>query len=83
MRYFFYILHSESIDKYYIGHTHNIEERICKHNTDHKGFTGHKKDWILVYYEEFESKSEAYFRERQVKNWKSKTKILKLIIKIN
>ena len=63
MKYFFYILYSESINKYYIGHTSNIDERIRKHNTDHKGFTGHKNDWELVYSEEFESKSDAYFRD--------------------
>ena len=63
MSYFFYILYSVSINKYYIGHTSNIDERIRKHNTDHKGFTGHKNDWELVYSEEFQSKSEAYFRD--------------------
>ncbi len=81
MEYYFYILYSESIDKYYIGHTNNIDERIRKHNTNHKGFTGHKNDWNLVYIEEFESKSEAYYRERTAKSWKSKTKLIELINK--
>ncbi len=79
MSYIFYILYSESVAKYYIGHTNNIDERIRKHNTNHKGFTGCVNDWKVVYFEEFESKSEAYFRERQVKSWKSKTKIIELI----
>jgi len=83
MKYFFYILYSGIIDKYYIGHTNTIEERILKHNTNHKGFTGHKCDWRIVYSEVFDSKSEAYFRERQVKKWKSKTKIIDLIKKRN
>jgi putative endonuclease len=79
MIYLFYILFSKSINKYYIGHTSNIEERIRKHNSNHKGFTGHKNDWTLVYSEEFETKTEAYARERQVKNWKSKSKIVQLV----
>ncbi|HAA18711.1 MAG TPA: excinuclease ABC subunit C, partial [Cytophagales bacterium] len=31
--FFCYILYSESIDKFYIGHTASLEERIRKHNT--------------------------------------------------
>ncbi len=79
MSYFFYILYSEYFEKYYIGHTSNIDDRIRKHNTNHNGFTGGKNDWILVYSEVFETKTEAYARERQVKNWKSKSKITQLI----
>ena len=81
MKYFFYILYSEKIKKYYIGHTSDIVERIRKHNSNHKGFTGHKNDWELVYSEEYNLKTMAYSRERQVKNWKSKTKIIELINK--
>ena len=79
MKHFFYILYSISIDKFYIGHTHDVSERLRKHNSNHKGFTGHKNDWEIVYSEEFDTKSEAYFRERQVKAWKSRSKILSLI----
>ncbi len=35
-----YILYSTSIDRYYIGYTNNLDERLKKHNTPHKGFTG-------------------------------------------
>ena len=76
----FYILHSKSTSKYYVGHTcDSIESRIRKHNSDHKGFTGRAADWTLVYSEEFKSKSEAFARERQIKSWKSKLKIQELI----
>ena len=77
--YYFYILHSNIIEKFYIGHTSDLEDRIRKHNTNHKGFTGHKHDWELVYSEEFDTKTDAYARERQVKSWKSRKKILELI----
>ncbi|MCD4735677.1 MAG: GIY-YIG nuclease family protein, partial [Bacteroidales bacterium] len=52
-----------------------------KHNTNHKGFTGKANDWALVYYEIFETKSEAYARERQVKGWKNTERIKQLIRK--
>ncbi|HAA17179.1 MAG TPA: excinuclease ABC subunit C [Cytophagales bacterium] len=66
--FFCYILYSESIDKFYIGHTASLEERIRKHNTHHKGFTGKANDWIIVYHETFQTKSEAYAREREIKD---------------
>ena len=81
MKFYFYILYSNSIDKFYIGHTSDIQERIRKHNSNHKGFTGHKNDWQLVCFEEYDSKSKAYERERQVKSWKSRAKIISLIEK--
>ncbi len=41
-----YILHSQQIDKYYIGSTSaSLEERLKKHLTNHSGFTGKVKDW--------------------------------------
>ncbi len=77
--YFFYILYSAEIDKFYIGHTSNLEERLRKHNSNHKGFTGKVDDWSIVYTEKFQTKEEAYQRERDVKKWKSKRMIEKLI----
>jgi len=77
--YFFYILYSAQIDKYYIGYTANLEERLKKHNSNHKGFTGKANDWEIVYFEEFEDKPSAYEREREVKSWKSRMKIEQLI----
>ena len=75
-----YILHSESLDKFYIGHTcENLDERLAKHLSNHKGFTAKVKDWKIVYFEILENKSLAYKRELEIKSWKSKTKIKNLI----
>jgi putative endonuclease len=81
MRYYFYILFSKTLNKYYIGHCSDIEERLRKHNSNHKGFTGKANDWIVVYFEIYELKKEAYSRERQVKKWKSRKRIENLIKK--
>ena len=76
----FYILFSADADKYYIGHTTElIEIRLRKHLSDHSGFTDKFKDWKLVYTESYESKEFAYKREREVKLWKSRKRIEKLI----
>ncbi|MDK2772051.1 MAG: GIY-YIG nuclease family protein [Flavobacterium sp.] len=79
MPYFVYILHSLTKDKFYIGYTANLPERIIRHNQKSKGFTGSTNDWKLVYKEEFISQSEAILREKQIKNWKSKSKIQELV----
>jgi len=79
MTYHFYILFSDIANKYYIGHTSQLEDRLCKHNSNHKGFTGKTNDWKVVYTETFETKSEAYARERQVKAWKRRSRIMELI----
>ena len=72
----FYILYSAALDKYYVGHTcTNVEERLRKHLSDHKGFTAKAKDWVVKYCEAFDTKSAAAARERQVKNWKSRKRI--------
>lgn len=80
MQYLVYIIYSQRIDKYYVGYTsQNIGERIRKHNSNHKGFTGKANDWILVYQELFEYKTQALGREKQIKSWKSRVKIKELI----
>ncbi len=77
--YYFYILYSISFDKFYIGYTADINERLRKHNSNHKGFTGVANDWKVVYSEQYSTKSEAFAREREVKGWKSRKKIVALI----
>jgi putative endonuclease len=77
---YIYILHSKILKKFYIGHTaESLEERLRKHLSDHSGFTSKAKDWRIVYFEEFETKSLAYKRELEIKKWKSARRIQKLI----
>ncbi len=74
-----YILYAQSIDKFYVGFTGDSPElRLTKHLAAHKGFTSRAKDWQIVYKEKFDSKEQAMQREKQIKNWKSKKKILEL-----
>ncbi|TCJ13815.1 GIY-YIG nuclease family protein, partial [Flaviaesturariibacter flavus] len=76
----FYILYSTQRDRYYIGHTGDtLEQRLRRHLSGHKGFTGAQADWTIVYSEEFENKVDAYAREREIKSWKSRKRIELLI----
>lgn len=79
MPYCVYILHSPTMDKFYIGYTANLQERIIRHNQRSKGFIGKVSDWIIVYKEHFEIQCKALLREKQIKSWKSKVKIKALI----
>ena len=77
--FYLYILYSSLRDKYYVGSTGNLLDRLKTHNSNHKGFTGGIGDWIIVYQEIFSSKEEAYARERAIKKWKSRKMIENLI----
>ncbi len=77
-----YILFSINKNKYYIGSTSNLQERLLKHNSNHKGFTGGVGDWQVVYQENYQSKSEATQRELQIKKWKSR-KVIESLMKGN
>ena len=75
-----YILFSETKNKFYIGCTSDeLQERTRKHNSNHKGFTGNVNDWVLCYVEEFDLKTDALAREKEIKKWKSRKKIEELI----
>jgi hypothetical protein len=41
MMYRVYVIYSKKLDKYYVGYSgDSLEERLRKHNTNHKGFSG-------------------------------------------
>ncbi|MFH0734985.1 MAG: GIY-YIG nuclease family protein [bacterium] len=76
-----YIIYSKTLDKYYIGSTENIEDRLVRHNRGSSKYTSKAKDWILVYTEKFDTKSEAIKREYEIKRQKSRKYIEKLLKK--
>jgi len=80
MTFYLYILYSKKLNKYYVGATQNIQKRLVSHLSNHRGFTVRAKDWVVVYQETFQSKEAAYAREKQIKSWKSRKMILRLIL---
>ncbi|HOJ17486.1 MAG: GIY-YIG nuclease family protein [Ignavibacteriales bacterium] len=70
-----YVIYSISVDKYYVGHTENLEMRIFRHNSGTTRFTSQANDWEIVYFEEFSSKSDAMKRENEIKRKKSRSYI--------
>jgi putative endonuclease len=83
MDFIVYILFSETKNRFYIGFTSNLEERLIRHNQKSKGFTGSVDDWKVVYIENYQTKELAHQRELQIKSWKSRIKIQELILNKN
>ena len=77
-----YILYSAQLDKHYVGATSDeLEQRIRRHNTNHKGFTGKANDWVLMHAEPFKTFELALQREQEIKSWKSRKRIESLYTK--
>jgi len=79
MKHFVYILYSIKTDKYYIGSSSNIENRLIKHNLGGTTSTRPGRPWKIVYKETLNSKREALIREKQIKKKKSRKYIEWLI----
>jgi putative endonuclease len=75
-----YALYSRVYDKIYIGFTSDIKNRLMAHNhPDNKGWTKSFQPWEIAYTEEFEIKSEAMNREKQLKSSKGRIFIWRII----
>ena len=77
--FYVYILHSMKNGKYYVGSSENVQERLEKHNAGLVKSTKSYLPWGLLYYEEFLSLLEAKLREKQIKGWKKRSAIERLI----
>ena len=74
-----YILYSKLKDKFYVGHTSDMGDRIKRHNSGRSKSTKYGMPWEIVYTKAFNTKSEAYQFEMLVKSKKSRGFIKKLI----
>ncbi len=76
MQFYVYIMYSAASNKFYIGHTENLEKRIKEH-------LGRKNlgasDWEIKYTEEFTTRGEAMQRELAIKKKKKRSYLEYLI----
>ena len=79
MAYFVYILQSRKDNKYYIGSSSDVKLRLAYHNAGKQRSTKYRIPFVLVYSEEFENKSEALKREKQIKSYKGGEAFKKLL----
>ncbi|MBK5284150.1 MAG: GIY-YIG nuclease family protein [Bacteroidia bacterium] len=67
MEFYVYILYSESLERYYIGQTSDIEKRLQRHNRGVVNSTSKGTPWKLVYKESLTSRGETVKKEREIK----------------
>ena len=79
MPFYCYILYSDKTDKYYVGQTEDIQNRLTQHNSGRNKSTKSGLPWVVKYTEEFLTKAEAAKREIEIKNKKSRKYIEWLI----
>ncbi|WP_366941683.1 GIY-YIG nuclease family protein [Flavobacterium sp.] len=77
-----YILYSASLDIYYKGFTTDIDKRTEYHISGKSKYTSKSKDWIIVYYHLFVSKTEALIEEKRLKKL-NRASIEKIILNFN
>jgi len=79
MKGYVYILYSDKTNKYYIGSTNNLERRLRDHNNSNTPSTTFGKPWNIKFFQEFTDLKIARKIEHQIKKYKSKIIIEKII----
>ena len=64
--YFVYIIKNHQ-GLFYKGFTQDLGKRIFEHNNDLSRYTSGKSPWVLVYFKEFETKTEVLKEELRLK----------------
>ena len=78
--YIVYVLYSVRFDKIYIGYTSDLESRFRSHNElGYKGWTIKFRPWEILHTENFDSKSSAMKREKQLKSAAGRAFIRELV----
>ena len=73
--YFVYILVSGVDESLYTGQTQNLPARLISHNKGRVQATRRKMPWRIGYFEAFERRADAMWREREFKNkWNTERK---------
>jgi putative endonuclease len=78
MPYFTYIIKSKIKERYNIGSCSELNKRLEHHNSGHTKSTKAYIPWEIVYYEEYNTKSEAIKREYALKRIRNREVLLKI-----
>ncbi len=77
--FYVYIIYSAVRNKFYVGHSADLEKRLLDHNNGLSKYTRIANDWKVVYIEIYETREEAWHREMEIKRKKSRKYIEWLI----
>jgi putative endonuclease len=81
--YYVYIITSESTGRYYIGQTNDLAGRIDRHNAGRNLSTKAYLPWVLKWWKECETRSEAIKAETELKKIKKREGIERYVRKNN
>jgi putative endonuclease len=68
--YWMYILYSDTLNKFYIGSTNNLQRRLHEHNIGKSTYTKKGKPWRLILSEQYDTRNDAWKREMVIKSYK-------------
>ncbi|MCU0472255.1 MAG: GIY-YIG nuclease family protein [Bacteroidales bacterium] len=77
--YFVYIIESEKGKRFYIGQTEDIEKRVERHNRGRSLSTKAYIPWVLKWWKEYETRSEAVKVETALKRIKNREGIKRFV----
>ena len=78
--FFAYILESTSTGHFYIGQTSDLARRLERHNAGKNRSTKSGIPWRILYWKDFETRSEAVMTERHLKSLKKRSAIVDFAI---
>ena len=78
--YFVYISKRINFNRYYIGSTEDIKRRLLHHSSGKIKSTKAYKPWEIVYSESYNTRSEAFKKEKQIKSYKGGVVFKKLLL---
>jgi putative endonuclease len=78
--FFVYILKSDTTDRSYVGSSHNVAERIRRHNAGHAKSTKHGIPWQLVHLEAYDTRSDAVRREGYLKTGVGREEVARFLL---
>jgi putative endonuclease len=70
--YYTYIIESTTNQRWYIGHTNNIDRRLDEHNSGQNNSTKGKGPWKLIFLKEFDNNLDANRFELKLKKLRNK-----------
>ena len=82
MKYFVYVLHSSSNNKYYTGMTTDLARRLKEHNSGKTKSVKAYIPWKIIYTEEYDSEIEARKREKYLKSGSGREYLKQIKIRV-
>ncbi|MCO5297812.1 MAG: GIY-YIG nuclease family protein [Fimbriimonadaceae bacterium] len=79
MKVFVHVLQSGTSGAYYVGTSADPDKRLTEHNRGQTRSTRHGVPWCKVWCKPHPNRASAMAREREIKAWKSRSRIEELV----